>query len=55
VRQSAWQADPRAAPPRAVFFDLDDTLFDYHHAARAGLRAAARLDPALARAKFPDP
>ena len=40
--------------PRAVFFDLDDTLFDYRHAARAGLRAAARLDAALAQASFAD-
>ena len=39
-------------PAGAVLFDLDDTLFDYTHAARVALGEAARLDPVLAAAPF---
>jgi putative hydrolase of the HAD superfamily len=35
--------DSNANAFAAVLFDLDDTLFDYHEYARAGLRSAANL------------
>lgn len=33
---------------RAVFFDLDDTIFDHQHCRRAGLRALTQAYPAMA-------
>ena len=37
---------------RAVLFDLDDTLYDHTHAARAALSAMRRDDPRLRRVPF---
>jgi HAD superfamily hydrolase (TIGR01549 family) len=34
-------------PPKAVFFDLDDTLFDHLHSTRQGLQAICQAYPCL--------
>lgn len=34
-----------SSPPKAVFFDLDDTLFDHLHSTRQGLQAICRAYP----------
>jgi HAD superfamily hydrolase (TIGR01509 family) len=38
---------PTVRPPRAVLFDLDDTLFDHARATRVALATVCRDDPAL--------
>ena len=40
------------APPKAVFFDLDDTLVDHQHSFRSGLRALQREYPRLEKVSF---
>ncbi|MEO7020510.1 MAG: HAD-IA family hydrolase [Ktedonobacteraceae bacterium] len=37
----------RNLPPKAVFFDLDDTLFDHLHSTRQGLQTICRAYPKL--------
>jgi HAD superfamily hydrolase (TIGR01549 family) len=45
------QVQPRRTPG-AVLFDLDDTLFDHEHAARAALMGVHRLDEVFTRLPF---
>jgi putative hydrolase of the HAD superfamily len=40
---------PTVRRPRAVLFDLDDTLFDHARATRVALAAVREVDPALGR------
>lgn len=39
---------PASRAPRAVFFDLDDTIFDHARATRVALAAVRETEPALA-------